>query len=210
MQRSSSVCQIWTHYKSLLFKATDKNSIFARIEMWHKHKYKHSRVSSFTFLSRNELRNGDCRLGDEDCLLIRFYSHLKSSLNFAWWALWRAVQKLGYAAKCGLRTVFFSKRRKNSSLCADHAAPEGTLFQPGIYTARMGFFWQWLWDKTTSSWHTGGVTRQTSPIASLSLCVSHIHSVVPWWLLSFGWVSGISGAWLKWFSEFFRCSRLGT
>jgi hypothetical protein len=70
----------------------------------------------------------------------------------------------------------------------------------------MGFFWQWLWDKTTRSWHTGGVTRQRSLIASLS----HIHSVVPWWLLSFGWVSGISGAWLIWFSEFCRCSRFGT
>ena len=32
------------------------------------------------------------------------------------------IQKLAYAAICGVHTVFFSKRRKNSSLCAHHAA----------------------------------------------------------------------------------------
>ena len=33
-----------------------------------------------------------------------------------------ALQKLEYAACCSRHTVFFSKRRKNSSLCAHHAA----------------------------------------------------------------------------------------
>ena len=31
------------------------------------------------------------------------------------------LKKLAYAAKCDEHTVFFSKRRKNSSLCARHA-----------------------------------------------------------------------------------------
>jgi len=31
-------------------------------------------------------------------------------------------KKLAYAAICGVHTVFFSKRRKNSSLCAHRAA----------------------------------------------------------------------------------------
>ncbi|KAH0980466.1 hypothetical protein GBA52_007643 [Prunus armeniaca] len=33
-----------------------------------------------------------------------------------------SFKKLAYAANCGEHTVFFSKRRKNSSLCAQRAA----------------------------------------------------------------------------------------
>ncbi len=58
--------------------------------------------------------------------------------KFSWWALWRAIQKLGYAVKCGLRTVFISKRRKNSSLCFDHATCENWVFRPRIYTFEFG------------------------------------------------------------------------
>jgi len=45
--------------------------------------------------------------------------HIRVNLG---WAPWGAIQKKGYAGKCTQRTVFFSKRRKNSSLCAEHPA----------------------------------------------------------------------------------------
>jgi len=35
---------------------------------------------------------------------------------------WDPLKKLAYAAICRVHTVFFSKRRKNSSLCAHRAA----------------------------------------------------------------------------------------
>ena len=46
--------------------------------------------------------------------------YLKSNLEICF--VGRLLQKLEYAANCGVHTVFFSKRRKNSWLCAHHAA----------------------------------------------------------------------------------------
>ncbi|KAG0559315.1 hypothetical protein KC19_10G095900 [Ceratodon purpureus] len=54
------------------------------------------------------------------------------------WAPRGAIQKLGYAGVCTQRTVFFSKRRKNSSLCAEHPAVYPSLADAPVLLLQSG------------------------------------------------------------------------
>ncbi len=74
---------------------------------------------------------------------------------------------------CGLRTVFFSKRRKNRSLFADHAACKMKLFRPRLYTFEFGILWQNIWDKMLlRASHT---SDQEFPACSWSLQICILH-----------------------------------
>ena len=105
------------------------------------------------------------------------------------------LQKLEYAAYCGAHTVFFSKRRKNSSLCAHHAAAWVRCLQLQL-------------NKTCDSWlipsRLGGVGLNIISSPGLCTCaplckcppaLAEGHSIVallgrPWGLIRFIFLRG--------------------
>jgi hypothetical protein len=100
---------------------------------------------------------------------------------------------MGYAGRCTQHTVFFSKRRKNSSLCAEHSAdvqrPELPIqyvsWSCGSHARRRGIcdpFALWTWRLnyriigTTSSGHSVFGCNRVGKICSLKFA-----AMIKWW-----------------------------